>query len=47
MATHSPILAALAGATLLTLTRGGIELSDYEDTECVLAMKAFLDKRLR
>ncbi len=42
-ATHSPVLAALPGATILELGEWGIRPSSWEDLELVRAHRGFLD----
>jgi len=43
VATHSPILIALPGATILAFTDDGIEPVDYDQVEQVILYRAFLD----
>jgi predicted ATPase len=43
VATHSPILLALPGATIHQLTTDGMTRVAYEDAECVQLTKSFLD----
>lgn len=43
MATHSPILAAVPGATILQLSESGIEQVEWEDLEVVGNYRRFLD----
>ncbi len=43
IATHSPIIMAYSGATILSFDRGKIEPVDYQDLEHVRIMKSFLD----
>lgn len=42
LATHSPLLAALPGATLLELGEWGIRESNWEDLEMVQRWRGFL-----
>jgi predicted ATPase len=42
LATHSPVLAALPGATLLQLDDGGITPVDYDDSDLVTSWRGFL-----
>jgi predicted ATPase len=42
LATHSPILAALPGATLLELTDQGIAAVSYDETDLVSSWRSFL-----
>jgi predicted ATPase len=42
MATHSPIMMAFPGATLLQLTGGTIETATYDEIEHVAVMRSFL-----
>lgn len=42
LATHSPVLAALPGATLLQLSDAGLEPVDYDDCELVVNWRGFL-----
>jgi predicted ATPase len=42
MATHSPIMMAFPGATLLHLTGGGIESASFDDIEHISVMRSFL-----
>jgi predicted ATPase len=43
MATHSPVLMAYPSATLLRLTRGGLEPTTVEQTDHYKAMREFFD----
>jgi len=43
IATHSPMLLAFPGATVLSLDGGRLERVDYRDTEHYLLTKSFLD----
>ena len=43
MATHSPILAAVPGATILQLSESGIEEVEWEDLEVVNHHRRFLE----
>lgn len=43
VATHSPILLALPGASILSFDRGHIEPADYETLEHVQIMRSFLE----
>ena len=44
LATHSPLLAALPGATILEFTEAGIERRDWEELELVQHWRAFLTR---
>lgn len=44
LATHSPVLAALPGATLLHLDDGGITQVEYDDSDLVTSWRAFLER---
>lgn len=44
LATHSPVLAALPGATLLQLDDEGITPVEYDDCDLVTSWRAFLDR---
>jgi predicted ATPase len=43
LATHSPLLAALPGATILQLDEHGISPVEYDDTDLVQSWRSFLD----
>jgi len=43
MATHSPLLMAYPDATLLRLTKDGLELTTIEETDHYKAMREFFD----
>ena len=43
IATHSPMLLAFPGATVLSLDGGSIEAMNYRDTDRYLLIKDFLD----
>lgn len=43
VATHSPLLVSLPGATLFELDETGMHRADYDDLELVTAWRAFLD----
>lgn len=45
IATHSPILAAAPGALIYALSAEGIRSIPYEDTDCFVVTKAFLEDR--
>jgi predicted ATPase len=45
LATHSPIIMGMPGATLYELREGKITVVDYEDTEHYQITKSFLDNR--
>jgi predicted ATPase len=47
MATHSPILCALEGALIYSLSAAGIARVTYEETHCFRVTRAFLDDRAR
>jgi predicted ATPase len=46
-ATHSPLLAALPGVTILELGPWGLRRSTYEELELVARWKAYLDQPMR
>ena len=47
IATHSPILLAYPGATILEVSPEGFAETKYEDTEHYRVVKAFLDNPAR
>ena len=44
LATHSPILAAVPGATILQLDDTGISPVAYDDTDLVQSWRSFLNR---
>ncbi|MGB9374449.1 MAG: hypothetical protein WCA82_09850, partial [Jiangellales bacterium] len=47
MATHSPVLAATPGATIVEVGSWGLRETGYDDLELVWHWKAFLDNPMR
>lgn len=43
LSTHSPLLAALPGATILEVGEWGLRTSTWEDTDLVRLWRSFLD----
>lgn len=43
IATHSPILMSLPGASLFSFTETGVKVADYQETEHFLLMKEFVN----
>lgn len=45
IATHSPILLGIPGASIYSFDNGEVSLCNYEDTECYTIMKLFINDR--
>lgn len=45
IATHSPILLGLPGASIYSFDNGEVRLCKYEDTECYTVMELFINNR--